>query len=156
MPTAPLRYAESIPFLLSQTGAAVARMFANELAEVGITPRAFGVLSSLVLHGSQTQQQLADGLGMHRNNMVGLIDEMESAGWVRRQRSSADRRAFEIRLTAAGSSIVRRADRVVPELERALTAGLNAAERAALRGSLLRIASDLGLVAGVHPHLAAR
>jgi len=86
-----------LPFLLSQVGARSAQLFAERLAPLGVSPRAYGVLSNLA--GGQTQQQLADALRIHRNNMVGLIDEMEAAGWVRRHRSSQDRRAFEIRLT---------------------------------------------------------
>src|SRR5258708_6136477 len=76
----PAPYAESLSFLVSQVGARSAQLFAERLAPLGVSPRAFGVLSNLSSTGSQTQQQLADTLGIHRNTMVCLIDELGRAG----------------------------------------------------------------------------
>ncbi|MBK9158407.1 MAG: MarR family transcriptional regulator [Micropruina sp.] len=75
-------YAESPSFLLSQIGARSAQVFAERLRGEGMSPREFGVLTHVAANPGQTQQQLADALGIHRNNMVGLIDEVEAAGWV--------------------------------------------------------------------------
>jgi len=152
----PTSYAESLPFLLSQVGARSAQMFAERLAPLGISPRAYGVLSNLAGAASQTQQQLADALGIHRNNMVGLIDEMEGAGWVRRYRSAQDRRAFEVRLTRAGSALVSRVNRLIPALEHELGQGLNDREREMMVTLLEQLAQTLGLTPGIHPHLGAR
>lgn len=77
-PDEPTRYAESLAFLLSQVGARSAQIFARRLVPMGVSPRAYGVLSNLVNAGGQTQQQLADKLGIHRNNMVGLIDDLQA------------------------------------------------------------------------------
>ena len=97
-------------------------MFAERLAPLGVSPRAYGVLSNLAAAQGQTQQQLADALGIHRNNMVGLIDEMEAAGWVRRHRHQRDRRAFDVRLTRKGSALVTRVDRLIPALDEDIAA----------------------------------
>src|SRR5260370_12286617 len=72
-------YAESLSFLVSQVGARSAQIFAERLAPLGVSPRAFGVLSNLSSTGGHSQQHLADTLGIHRNNMVGLIDELGAA-----------------------------------------------------------------------------
>ncbi len=152
----PTSYAESLSFLLSQVGARSAQMFAERLAPLGISPRAYGVLSNLAGAVSQTQQQLADALGIHRNNMVGLIDEMEGAGWVRRHRSAQDRRAFEVRLTRAGSALVSRVNRLIPALEEELGHGLDDRERELIVALLKQLAQTLGLTPGIHPHLGAR
>ena len=149
-------YGESLAFLLSQVGGRVAQLFAERLAPLGISPRAFGVLSNLAAAEGQTQQQLADALGIHRNNMVGLIDEMEGAGWLERHRSTEDRRAFELRLTARGRSVVEQVNDLIPALDAGLAAGLTGAERRALRHMLGRVADNLDLTPGVHPHLASR
>jgi DNA-binding MarR family transcriptional regulator len=149
----PTPYAGSLAFLLSQVGAYSARRFAEQLAPLGVSPRAFGVLSNLVRDGSQTQQQLADALAIHRNRMVGLIDEVEAAGLARRHRSASDRRAFEVRLTPAGSALVKRVNALIPVLDRELGKGLSAGERDALTALLRRTADALELSAGVHPHL---
>lgn len=149
-------YAQSLAFLLSQVGAQAASVFAEQLAPLGVSPRAFGVLSNLALAEGQSQQQLAHALGIHRNNMVRLIDEMEAAGWLRRQRSTADRRAFELHLTTQGRSIVSQVNELIPSIEQRLADGLNRGQRAALTAMLQEIAENLGLDPGIHPHLRAR
>ena len=152
----PTAYAGSLAFLLSQTGARSASLFAARLRSLGVSPRAFGVLSNLAAVEGQSQQQLADALGIHRNNMVALVDELERHGWVRRRRSATDRRAFELGLTTAGRAIVERVNEIVPALDREIGGGLTARERRELTGLLRRVADRLGLDPGVHPHLGAR
>ena len=150
----PTAYAHSLAFLLSQVGAQSANLFADALANLGVSPRAFGVLSNLAGAEGQTQQQLADALGMHRNNMVDLVDELEAAGWVRRQRSDVDRRAFALRLTPAGRTIVKQANEQVPLIDRQLATRLTPMERSALVEMLQGVADSLGLGPGIHPHLS--
>jgi DNA-binding MarR family transcriptional regulator len=152
-PPTPTPYADSLAFLLSQIGARSAQIFTERLAPLGISPRAFGVLSNLASTGSQTQQQLADGLGIHRNNMVGVIDDLEAAGWARRHRSVRDRRAFDVRLTKAGSDLVGRVNKVIGAFEAELTSDLSAHERETVVRLLQRVAATLELSPGVHPHL---
>lgn len=154
-PTQSTSYADSLAFLLSQVGARSAQLFAERLAPLGVSPRAFGVLSNLASEGSQTQQQLADALGIHRNNMVGLIDDLEAAGWAQRHRSQHDRRAFDVRLTNTGSALVARVNKLIPTLDREIGQGLSEEERDTMVALLLRIASTLGLSPGIHPHLRA-
>jgi DNA-binding MarR family transcriptional regulator len=152
-PTEPTPYAESLAFLLSQVGARTAQVFARRLAPLGVSPRAFGVLSNLAAGPGQNQQRLADALGIHRNNMVGLIDDMEAAGWVRRHRSAEDRRAFDVRLTPAGSALLARVNRLIPALEDDLAQGLSASQRQTMVTLLEQVAETLELSPGVHPHL---
>jgi DNA-binding MarR family transcriptional regulator len=151
----PARYAGSLSFLVSQVGARSAQIFAERLAPLGVSPRAFGVLSNLDSVGGQTQQQLADALGIHRNNMVGLIDDMEAAGWVRRHRSQRDRRAFDVRLTRAGSALVSRVNELIPVLDGEIGQGMTQSERNTMVALLQRMASTLELSPGIHPHLSA-
>ncbi len=150
------RYADSLAFLLSQVGARAAQIFADRLIPLGVSPRAFGVMSNLEGGASQTQQELADALGIHRNNMVGLIDELEAAGWVRRHRSERDRRAFDVRLTRSGSALVARVNRLIPALDAEIGRALTESEERTMVALLARVAAALDLRPGVHPHLSAR
>jgi DNA-binding MarR family transcriptional regulator len=153
----PTQYAASLPFLLSQVGARSAQIFTERLAELGISPRGYVVLSNLAAAGSSpTQQQLADALGLHRNIMVGLIDELEAAGRVQRHRSTRDRRAFDVRLTAAGSALVAQIDVLIPTLEDDFAQGLTDSETQTLLALLKRVALTLELRPGIHPHLGGR
>src|SRR5215472_2344025 len=148
-------YAQSLSFLVSQVGARSAQLFAERLAPLGVSPRAFAILSNLDSAGGQTQQQLADALGIHRNNMVGLIDEMEAAGWARRHRSQRDRRAFDVRLTRDGAALVSRISALIPALDAEIGQGLTDTEQHTVATLLQRMASTLGLSPGIHPHLSA-
>jgi len=147
------RNSESTAFLLSQVGALSAQLFAERVAPLGISPRAYGVLSLVADSEPLTQQQLADTLGIHRNAMVALIDGMESAGWVRRQRSVADRRAYEIVLRRSGATLVRRVQLLLPGLDEVLTKGLDPSDRTALHGLLSRMVGSLELDRDVHPSM---
>jgi DNA-binding MarR family transcriptional regulator len=153
----PTQYAASLPFLLSQVGARSAQIFTERLAPLGISPRGYVVLSNLAAAGdSPTQQQLADALGIHRNNMVGLLDELEAAGWVERHRRTRDRRAFDVRLTRAGSDVVSQINRLIPILDADLAHGLTEAERQTMVTLLKQVAATLDLRPGIHPHLGGR
>ena len=44
---------------------------------------------------------------MHRSNITGLVDRLESRGLVSREESPRDRRAFNVVLTPAGRKLVR-------------------------------------------------
>jgi len=151
----PTAYGNSLAFLLSQIGSRSGELFAERLRPIGIAPREFAVLSH-VASGPRTQQELADRLGIHRNNMVSLIDAMEAKGWVGRHRSESDRRAFEIRPTSAGLKVVAAVNAQVPDLDTALSEHLSESERSELASLLTRIADGLGLAAAVHPAVAGR
>jgi DNA-binding MarR family transcriptional regulator len=156
MSARPTRYADSLAFLLSQVGAQSARLFTEALAPLGVSPRAFAVLSNLAADDGQTQQQLADALTIHRNNMVGLVDSLEAAGWLQRHRNTDDRRAFSLRLTPAGQAIVEQVNDLIPQLDNQLGHGLEPAQQRELVALLKQTAQALGLSASVHPHLAGR
>jgi DNA-binding MarR family transcriptional regulator len=149
----PTRYASSLSFLLLQVRAHSTQAFAEPLRPLGVTPRAVGLMSNLAGGGDHTQQSLADFLGIHRNIMVGLVDALERVDWVRRERSRRDRRAFEIRLTPAGSKIVTQVNELIDDIDDEVAAGLSGAERRALSTLLVTLAQEASLVPGVHPYL---
>jgi DNA-binding MarR family transcriptional regulator len=85
--------------------------------------------------------------------MVGLIDELEAAGWVRRHRSTQDRRAFDVRLTRSGSALVSRITRLIPALDDEIGQGLSESERQTMIALLKQLAQTLELSPGIHPQL---
>ncbi len=162
-PDAPDRTSGSVPgletrasFLLSQLGLQSAQRFTTALAPLGITPNRFGVLVHLARQEGRTQQELATALGLHRNSMVGMIDDLEERGLVERRRHPDDRRAYAIHLTPAAREVLATADRLADEQEEALLAPLDAADRTALVATLSRLVAAAGYRAGVHPGLDGR
>jgi DNA-binding MarR family transcriptional regulator len=102
----------------------------------------------------QSQQRLADLMGIHRNVMVGLVDNLEELGLIERRRHPADRRAHALHLTAAAHELLPRAQRAADEHEARLLAGIDAADRDYLVALLRRLADNAGLTSGVHPGLS--
>ncbi len=73
-----------------------------------LSPSQFNVLNLLYARPDGCSQiELSRLLIMHRSNVTGLVDRLESRGLLRRQDSPADRRAFIILLTPAGKKIIR-------------------------------------------------
>ncbi|MCP2341395.1 MarR family winged helix-turn-helix transcriptional regulator [Actinomadura rupiterrae] len=147
-------------FLLSQLGRHIADRFAGDLAPLGLNPAHFGVLVHLRQVGRDgqrlSQQQLADRLRVHRNAMVGLVDDLESRGLVRRERHPDDRRAHAVELTERGHDVLTQAESVADTLEDAVLAPLTDAEHAQLAALLRRLTAHAELPPGVHPGLHRR
>jgi DNA-binding MarR family transcriptional regulator len=139
--------------LLSQLGTRSAQEFANRLAPLGIRPSHFGLLTHLSHDEGQSQQQLADTLGIHRNVMVGLVDDLENRGLIQRRRHPTDRRAHALHLTAAAHDLLPRAQHAADEQETQLLAGINEADHTHLIALLQRLADHAGVSPGVHPGL---
>jgi DNA-binding MarR family transcriptional regulator len=143
-------------FLLSQLGHNVADRFAQALAPLGIKPAHFGILTHLRAADGRSQQQLADLLDIHRNPMVGLVDELEALGLVRRTRHPDDRRAHAVHLTEKARSVLDEGDRIADALEATVLESLDADERTQLLTTLRKVTAHAALPVGVHPGLRRR
>jgi DNA-binding MarR family transcriptional regulator len=69
-----------------------------------------------------SMSELADALGIDRPNATVLVDELETAGLVRRGPHPTDRRAKVVEATRKGKSVARRADEILSTPPPALTA----------------------------------
>src|SRR6266700_2355223 len=115
-PPTPTPLGERPSFLLAQLGLHAATRFAERLAPLGLHPRHFVLLAHLAGGDGQTQQQLADTMGIHRNVMVGLVDDLEDRGLVQRRRHPADRRAHALHLTEAARDLLAQAQHAADSL----------------------------------------
>ena len=143
-------------FLLSQLGFHVAVRCAEILEPIGLQPAHYGVLVQLAGQEGFSQQQLADAMGVHRNVMVGLIDELENRDLVRRERHPRDRRAHQLRLTERAHSVLAQANAAVDELEDEIFAGFDSREHSRLITLLQRVAKQADLPDSIHPDLRRR
>lgn len=138
-------------FLLAQVGAQAAARFAELLAPLHLSPPHAGILRVLSKAAGLSQQGLASILNMHPSRLVGLVDELETSGFVKRQESVDDRRAYALHLTDEGQAILGEIGRIAKEHQDSLLAPLSKEEREQLVDILQRIADDQGLSPGVHP-----
>ena len=104
----------------------------ERLAPLRLSPREWGVLSTLVESGPLTQIELATALAVDRTAMVYLIDELEERELVRRDRKPGDRRSFLINLTDHGRSTQRKAAAALSTGAEVLLEPLDEAERTQL------------------------
>ena len=111
----------------------------ERLEPLGLSPRAWGVLSTLTESGPLTQIELATALSIDRTAMVYLLDELEARGLVERVRNPNDRRSFLIHLTAIGRETQGKAARELAGQTEKLLEPLDAAERRQLVDLLGRI-----------------
>ncbi|HET6735716.1 MarR family winged helix-turn-helix transcriptional regulator [Mycobacterium sp.] len=142
-----------IPFLLSQLGVYLADDFVHRLEPFGVGPRTYAVLMALISDDGQSQRQLSERLGIHRNVMVTVVDNLERQALVTRLPHPEDRRAFAVTLTDKARELLPNLDAQGRSQEKEITAALSADERAALLELLQRMAVTVGLIPGVHPKL---
>ena len=113
----------------------------ERLEPLGLSPRAWGVLSTLAESGPLTQIELATTMSIDRTAMVYLIDELEAQTLVERMRSPQDRRAFLIHLTPSGRRAQRKAATALAGAADTLLTPLDAAERRHLVDLLAKVAA---------------
>ena len=124
----------------------------ERLEPLGLSPRAWGVLSTLAESGPLTQIELATTMAIDRTAMVYLLDDLEQRALVERVRSPQDRRAFMIHLTPGGRDAQRRAAAALDGAAETLLTPLDEAERRHLVDLLARIAAHWQQLSAMQPH----
>jgi len=109
----------------------------------GLRPPCYGVMRFIAQRETVSQKALSEALGLHQSDMVGIVDLLESNGWVVRERAAGDRRRNVIRLTDAGHEALRRLDEVADDVEASLFSDVSAADRKALRAVLNRLVATV-------------
>lgn len=140
---------------LARLGAVMRRAFATRMAEetwaaeAGLRPGCFSVLRALGADEvPPSQRALGEQLGIDPSDLVGLLDVLESAGYLARRRDPADRRRHVLELTSEGRRAVGRFERVAATVADDVFGVLPDAERATLEDLLGRvIAAHEGAVA---------
>jgi DNA-binding MarR family transcriptional regulator len=137
-----------------------AEQLAQPLLPPGRDTRDVAVLSVLA-EGPVSQARLGDLLDVNRTVMITVIDRLEQAGLVLRERDPADRRRYALRITAAGTAALDRMITALREADDRLLAGLASTERGQVRAALERIDASRSVqlpavLAGLAGFLAGR
>lgn len=102
------------------------------LEQLGLRPRQLVALTLLRETGPATQQALASAISIDRTNLVGLLNELESAGYLARRRAAEDRRRHIVELTPQGTRKLDEAESALARAEAELLHGLDERERQTL------------------------
>lgn len=138
-----------VALLLAQLGAHAAERMAERLKAIGLTPAHIGVLRLIANTPGQSQQAVAEQLGVDPSRIVALVDDLERQEFVQRRRNPEDRRLYA--LYPGPSEKVQEIYRIAAANEQDICAALSPEERTQLKELLVRIARQQGLHPGVHP-----
>jgi DNA-binding MarR family transcriptional regulator len=128
--------------LLARLAKVISRRSSEEL--LGMRLRQFVVLTLLRDNSTIPQQELCEAMHLDANNLVLLLNELETAGQVRRRRDPEDRRRHIVELTDEGREALARAERVQAGIEGEVLAALSPEEQATLRELLSRALRGAG------------
>lgn len=106
---------------------------------LGISRRHFGVLAVLGEEKPLSQVEIGERLGIDRNTMVLLLDDLQAKALVTRRRDPADRRAHLVALTDAGRDALVSSTDAARRTNDEVFAPLSPDERALLHSLLSRL-----------------
>nr|HET7859695.1 MarR family transcriptional regulator [Caldimonas sp.] len=132
--------AHLVGYAASRAALELRKVFARHMEPFDLRIAEFTILMLVATNGDVNQKQLGDALDISPPNMAVTLDRMAERGWVERVRSTHDRRAQHVVLTARGRALAERARRISTTMEEQALAMLSAAERALLIELLRKIA----------------
>ena len=107
---------------------AVIEVFLERMAVYRLRPVDFSVLSLVVHNAGITSRQLCSALGILPPNLVSLVAALEKRGLIERMPHPRDGRATGLHATAAGTKLMRQAERTAADLEAEAARRLSAGE----------------------------
>lgn len=108
-----------------------------------VSPHAIRAAIQLYQHGELTVGELGRGLGISRGWASRVVEELETAGYVERERRLDDRRVVSVRLRPASIAEVERAYRWRGDAVEAALAPFDDVERAVIQRFLRRVVDEL-------------
>ena len=147
------KFQDDLAFLIAQVGSHSQSSFGKQVDPFGLRLAHVGVLKAIFRADGFTQRELGDALGMFPSNLVRLIDELEEKGLVRRGKSTEDRRSYTLQLTVKGQGVALELITLTRAHQDRICTSLTPAERQELTRLLQKIATEQGLLPGVHPEL---
>jgi DNA-binding MarR family transcriptional regulator len=120
---------------------------ARDLPRRGLTRSRAEVVWRVHHQGPMTQRALADALGVSARNVTGLVDGLESTGFVVRRPDPDDRRAIRVTLTDAGRTAAETLGRDFVELAEQLFGELTDERLDAFADALAEVVGRLRVLA---------
>ena len=145
MAEAPLPAIRSLPsWLLGRAAARGRTLVAAALAGEGMKMWHHVVLSAVRDLAPVAQADLGRGVSLDPKDLVGVLNDLQSAGLVVREPDPRDRRKNAVSLTDDGARLLVRCEKAAREANDELLAPLSAAERDRFMGLLIRISGTDG------------
>ncbi len=118
-------------------------VFDEFMKPLGATRSQWWVLAYLSRHDGMIQSDLANVLDLGKAALGGLIDRLESAGFIERRPDGTDRRVKRVYLSAKGAHIVKEMRIRSHDASERILKGLDRTERLALAEMLTKVKENL-------------
>ncbi|MFJ9863160.1 MarR family winged helix-turn-helix transcriptional regulator [Streptomyces sp. NPDC101165] len=145
MAEAPLPAIRALPsWLLGRAAARGRSLVADALAAEGMKMWHHVVLSAVRDLAPVAQADLGRSVGLDPKDLVGVLNDLQSAGLLVRAPDPKDRRKNAVSLTDDGARLLTRCEKAAREANDELLAPLSTAERDQFMGLLIRISGTDG------------
>lgn len=137
--------ADVLGYQIALAAAATQQLFHRHIGEpLQLRAVDFSVLMLLLANAEVTQKRLGQELAVSPPNLTILLDRLQQAGLLTRERSEVDRRAQLIRLTPQGRALALQAQGISPTMEAELRRRLSPVERLMLIELLRKVSREPG------------
>ncbi|MDA9467377.1 MarR family transcriptional regulator [Bradyrhizobium sp. CCBAU 53415] len=113
--------------------------FYEEFAALGLTPATYAIFVVIRDNPGVPPSSLASLLRLRLPNLIKILNELESSGFIKRNRSKSDRRAVELVLTPKGAKLIAEGARLTEPYNRTMLAPLSETEQRTLLDLLNRM-----------------
>ncbi|MGZ3171779.1 MAG: MarR family winged helix-turn-helix transcriptional regulator [Croceibacterium sp.] len=132
-----------IGYLLADNSRLARWAFDRQVREVGVTGPQARLLLNLHRRPGENQGFYAEQLEVEPITLCRMVDRLEEAGMVERRRDPADRRAWQLHLTAKSQKLVAKLQQSVDSLVDDMLCGLTSEERAEFARLLKAVGTNL-------------
>ena len=128
---------------IGETSRMMRRYYDRRASALGVTSAQWRLLLRLSREPGLKQVELAERLDVEPITACRIVDRLEEAGLVERQRDPDDRRAWRLVLTEKAQLILNRLRALAEEMSGEAFAGMSGEEVEAMRGKLARIRENV-------------
>jgi MarR family transcriptional regulator, organic hydroperoxide resistance regulator len=93
------------------------RALSSALADLNLTAAEINALANLADRGALSVRELSAETGTRATTLTGVLDRLESSGYLTRELDPTDRRSFRLPLTEAGQAVAERVRAAIADLE---------------------------------------
>ena len=135
---------ETLPFEIGETAHALRKAFDRLAVGLGVTRAQWKVLFKLTRTPGLRQVELADLLDLEPITLCRIVDRLEEAGLVQRERDPEDRRAWRLRVTDKAQPLIKTLQAVGGELVNQTFGGIDPKDIETTRKVLARARENAG------------
>lgn len=139
---------ENVPSMLVEAARLIREDFRRRAQHLNLTQPQWRLMLILSREPGINQACLAGKLEVHPVTVTQSVDRLVKAGWVRRERQEADRRAVSLFLTEQARPMMAELTQIADHTRESALAGFSAEERRLLEKMLMRLKQNVCSAAG--------